>query len=131
MNTDAHAELDAMAPAKASVERLDTRHDAEARVHRPPGVILVRLGIAEIDEQPVADVLGDVAVEAADCFGAGFLGGTQHLAQVFRIQLLGERRRADQVAEHHRQLATLGIGESGSGPLCRRYGWPGGWLICG
>src|SRR4051794_7399804 len=33
---------------------------------------------------------------------------TDHLAQVFGIEARGERRRADQVAEHHRQLSPLG-----------------------
>ena len=39
---------------------------ARARPDRPLGIVLVRLRIAEIDEHPVAHVLGDKAAEALD-----------------------------------------------------------------
>ncbi len=39
--------------------------------------------------------------------------GAQHFAQVLRVESLGEASGAHQVAEHHRQLATLGLGGSG------------------
>src|SRR5580700_3185108 len=34
--------------------------------------------------------------------------GADHLPQVFRIEPRGQRRRADQIAKHHRQLPAFG-----------------------
>ena len=46
------------------------RPSCKPGAHRPLGVVLVRLRIAEIDEHAVAHVLGDEAVEAGDRLGA-------------------------------------------------------------
>ena len=51
-------------------------------------VVLVGLGIAEVDQQPVAQVLGDVPLEAADDLGAGLLVGPHRLAQALRTEPL-------------------------------------------
>ena len=48
---------------RQSADRLDHRQPG---AHRPLGIVLMRLRIAEIDQHPVAHVLGDKAVEAAD-----------------------------------------------------------------
>jgi hypothetical protein len=42
------------------------------RPHRPLGVILVRLRVAEVDQQPIAEILGDVACVGLDHLGRGF-----------------------------------------------------------
>ncbi len=67
------------------------------------------LRIAKIDQQSIADILGNIALEATDSLGANLLIGPDHVAQGFNVQLFGEGGRADQVAEHHGQLATLGF----------------------
>ena len=46
--------------------RLDERQPG---AHRALGIVLVRLRIAEIDEDAVAHVLGDEAAEAVTVFG--------------------------------------------------------------
>ena len=43
---------------------------AQPRAHRPLGIVLVRLRPAEVGQHAIAQVLGDVAVEAADDLGA-------------------------------------------------------------
>src|SRR5262245_35379651 len=68
------------------------------------------LGIAEVDQEPVAHITGEIAVEAADLLGAGLLIGQDHLAQVFGVEFLGERGGAYQITEQHRQLPPLGFG---------------------
>ena len=52
--------------AGKSADRLDHRQPG---AHRPLGIVLVRLRIAEIDQHAVAHVFGDKAVEAADGVG--------------------------------------------------------------
>ena len=85
MDADADAELDAAAVGEALVEGLETREDVEAGAHPPTRVVFVGLRIAEIDHEPVADILGDMPLEAAHRVGADLLISTQHLAQIFRV----------------------------------------------
>ena len=79
----------------------------------------MRLRVAEIDQHPVAHVLGDKAVEAADRLGDGAVVGADQLTQILRVKTGRQRGRADQIAEHHRQLPAFGVGGSRS---CRRHG---------
>ena len=43
-------------------------------------------------------------------FGNGAVIGADHLAQILRVKPRRERGRADEVAEHHGELAAFGIG---------------------
>ena len=80
----------------------------------------MRLRIAEIDQHPVAHVFGDKAVKAADRIGDGVVVGADQLAQILRVKTRRERGRADEIAEHHRQLAALGVNcRRGGGSRCR------------
>ena len=84
------------------------RDQLQPRPHRPLGVVLMRLRIAEIDQHAVAHVFRHEAAEAAHGLGDAFLIGRNDLAQVLGVHAGGERRRTDQVREHHRDLAALG-----------------------
>ena len=52
----------------------------------------MRLGIAKVDQQAIAEILGDMALKALDDRGTGGLIGPHHLPQVFRVELAGEAR---------------------------------------
>ena len=91
---------------RQSADRLDHRQPG---AHRPLGIVLMRPRIAEIDQHPVAHVLGDKAVEAADRIGDGAVVVADQLAQILRVKTRRERGRADEVAEHHRQLPAFGV----------------------
>jgi hypothetical protein len=91
------------------VEAADRVDDTQPCSHRPLGIVLMRSGVAEIDEHAVAHVLGDKAVEPGDDRGGRTMICGDDLAQILGIEARGERSRADQVAEHHRQLTALGI----------------------
>ena len=69
----------------------------------------MRPRIAEIDQHPVAHEFGDKAVVARDDAGNGVLIGADLLAQFLGVELRRQRRRADEIAEHHRQLPPLGV----------------------
>ena len=75
--------------------------------YRPLRIIFVGLGIAEVDEQTIAEILRDMPVKAGDHLGAGVLIGPHHLAQVFGVKLCRERGRTDQVTEEHGELAPF------------------------
>jgi hypothetical protein len=73
----------------------------------------MRLWVTEIDQHPVAHVLGDKAVEAPDRLADRAVVVPDQLPQILRVMTGRERGRANQVAEHHRQLPAFG------GDLCR------------
>jgi len=73
--------------------------------------------VAEINQHAIAHVFGDEAVEPGDGLGDGAVISGNDLAQILGIEARGERRRADEIAEHDCQLPALG-GE-GCWPGCR------------
>ena len=110
---------------------------AQAGSHGPLRVIFMRQGVAKVDEQAIAEILGDMPLKTGDDLGAGVLIGTHHLAQVFRVELAGEHGRIHQVTEQHGELQTFRIrrrrGDWGGLTLHRRDGrrgrqrhWRGG-----
>jgi hypothetical protein len=80
---------------------------------REPGVdsllciVLMRLRITEIGKHAVAHISGHDSLIVADDLGDAAMKERHHLAHVFRIKPRRERGRADQIAEHHRKLASL------------------------
>jgi hypothetical protein len=91
----------------------------EPGADRPLGIVLVRLGVAEVDQDPVAHILGDKPGEAPDCVGYAAVVGADDLAQILGIEARRQRGRTDQINEHHGQLAPLGLGGGGR-PYRRR-----------
>ena len=87
--------------------RLDQRQPG---AHGALGVMLVGLGIAEIGQHPVAHVLGDEPAGLGDLLGAAAVIGADDLAHVLGIEPSRQRGRADEVAEHDRELAALDTG---------------------
>ena len=93
-------------------QRVDCVDDGEPRSHRPFGVVLMRLRIAEIDQHPVTHVLGDKAGVLADGVGDTAVIGADQFPQILWIKPCRECRRADEIGKHHRQLAPFGVGGS-------------------
>ena len=69
----------------------------------------------------VAKYMGDETGEPADRVGDAAVIGADDLAQVLGVVARRQRRRADQIAEHHGQLAPLGLaGDHRCGSRCGR-----------
>ena len=101
----------------------DECSDGDGREPTPPHplrVVLARRGPAEVDEQPVAEVLGDGSAEAHHGAGGDLLVQPDEVAPLLGVELLRRRRRGDEVAEQHRQLAALAGRQRGSGLGGRR-----------
>ena len=76
------------------------------------------LRVAEIDQDSIAQVLRNIAVKLARGVGDGYLEGLDEFPIVLGIKFSGQRGRADQVSEHHRELPALGCRcASVAGPL--------------
>ena len=73
-------------------------------------IVLMRPGIAEIDQNAVAQILGHMALEACHLGGTGFLIAADDGAEIFRVEFLRNRRRANQIAEHQCQLPPFRFG---------------------
>jgi hypothetical protein len=95
--------------------------DSETGAYRPLSVVLVGDWVAEVNQEPITQVLGDVAPEALDDPCRGLLVSADDGTQFLRIEPFRQCRRAHQVAEHHRQLAAFAFGG------CRGDGGGGGW----
>ena len=93
-------------PCRQTADSVD---DGEPGADRPLGVVLVSFGIAEVDQYSIAHVLGDKPGEARDRIGDAAVIGADNLSQILGIEALRQRRRADEIAEHHGQLPTLGV----------------------
>src|SRR5215475_5287421 len=93
--------------------RLDIRYgvdECEPGAHGPFGIILLRAWIAEIDERAITHASGDHALVAnLDDLMDAVLIRVHHPQKVFRVQPRRKGSRADQVAKHYRQLASLGF----------------------
>jgi hypothetical protein len=96
-------------PAR-SIAGSKCRDNVQAGLHRAARIVLVRLRIAEVDEQSVAEILRDLPFEAVNDRGTGALIVAHDCSPVFGIESLGQRRRPDQIAEHHGKLAALAGG---------------------
>jgi hypothetical protein len=82
------------------------------------------LGIAEVHQQAIAEVLGNMPIKALDDLGTELLIGAHYLPEVFRIQLASEGSRVHEITEQHRELAPLGVRR-------RRSSGDGGGLMSG
>jgi len=129
-----NADADLQGAWEARVEVIQGLDNFQARPYGPLGVIFMGRGIAEVHQQSIAQVLGNVTLIALAYCGTGLLIGLYHLSQIFRVKLSGERGGAYQVTEQHRELPALGFYRTWlsreSGRLGRkRGGRSGGGLL--
>ena len=118
VDAEPHGELDTVLCRQAGIQGGDGLDNAQAGVHRAPGLVFMGRGVAKIDQQPIAEILGDMTLVVLDDLGRGLLVGAHHGAQVFGVELAGELRGAHQVTEQHRELPSFRL----RGRTSRRYG---------
>src|SRR5262249_12131371 len=95
--------------------------------HGPLGVILMRQRVAEVNQQAITEVLGDMPLIARNHLRTGPLIGPYYLPQFFRVELVSQTGGVDQITEQHGELATFGVGKvrhwssRGGRAVCRRW----------
>ena len=99
--------------------RLDQR---EPGTHGAFGIVLVGLGIAEIDQYAIAHVPSDETSGLDDEIGAATVVRTDDPLHVLGVEPGRERGRTNEVAEHDREMAALGVGPWGGRRGLRRSG---------
>lgn len=85
----------------------DRVYDGEARAYGAFGIVLAGRGITKIDQDSIALVLGDEALELRRDPGCDLMEGDDLVVDIFGVALHGQGHRADQMAGHDRQLAPL------------------------
>ena len=101
-------DADAHGQSPVPVEATDGGDDVERGRQRLLGVVLVGLGPAEAEEDPVAAVPLDVAAEAAGDGDRLVLVGLDQVAVLSASVVARELGRAHEVAEDHGDVAQLG-----------------------
>jgi hypothetical protein len=109
MDAQAHGQLHPPLLLQAGIEWSHRLHHSQPRPYRPLRIIFVRLGVAEVDQQAIAEILRDMSLIASDHFGAGLLIGPNHLAPFFGVELAGQHGRVHQITEQHGELAPFGV----------------------
>jgi hypothetical protein len=120
-----HRETRPLVGSEGGIEGRHRLHNCEASADSPFRVILARGGPAEVDEQPIAESLGNVVAEAGHGSGGGLLVLRDDIAPLLGIEVRAELGRADEVAEEHRQLAPL-ADFGGAGCRLYQFSWSRG-----
>ena len=79
----------------------------------PLRLIFMGMGVAEVHQEPIAQVLRHIAIKVLYNGGGGFLVGTHDGAVIFGVKLAGERCRLDEIAEQHRDVPPFGLDRIG------------------
>src|SRR5262245_32444302 len=70
----------------------------------------------KIDQHAITQVLGDEAFELPDGAIRARMESGDDISQILWVQSYGQCRRANEIAEHHRELTTLSFGRTRRGP---------------
>jgi hypothetical protein len=112
VDAESYGELDTVLCRQTGVQGGDGLNNAQASVHGTPGLVFMGCGVAKVDQQPIAEVLGNMPLVVLDDLSRGLLVGAHHGAQVFGVELTGELRGTHEVAEQHRELAPFCVGST-------------------
>ena len=85
VDADAHRER-GVERRHAAAEALDLLDDLQPGAHRALRIVLVRPGVAEIDQHAVAHEVADMPLESPDDFAAAALIGGDDLVQILGVE---------------------------------------------
>jgi hypothetical protein len=70
-DAEPQGELHTVLRRQASIEGGNSLDNAQASVHGAPGIVFMGGGVAKIHEQPIAEILSDMAPVGLDDLGRG------------------------------------------------------------
>ncbi len=108
MNPDSRLQPGQRPSMNVGIEIAQLLEQCQSRARGALGIVLVRGGIAEVDEDAVAEHLRDESAEPLHDRQRESLVATQQRAEIFRIQSFGQVRGTHQVDELDRQKAAFG-----------------------
>ena len=98
--------------------------DRKCSACRALGVVLMRERVAKQAHQTVAKFFRDMTAHFGNRCGSGIKVCANEIAPLLRVKLCRNAGRADQIAEHHREIAAF-TGRPGSIDRQRRGWWSG------
>jgi len=101
-------------------------HHPQSGPHGALGVIFVGQGVAEVDQQAIAQILRDMPLKTGDDLGAGLLIRPHHLAPLLGVELTSKHGRVYQFTEQDRELTAFGLWSAGFGRRAIRHAREGG-----
>src|SRR5215470_4643179 len=107
MDAQTESELDTFGLLESLIQVSHGSKNSQPSSYCSLRIIFVSLGIAEIHQETIAQELGNMSVKTLDHFSTHGLIRTYHITPVFRVELAGEFRGIDQVAEHDGELTTF------------------------
>ena len=87
MYPDTESELDTFGLLQTCIQVSQSRKHSQTSPYCSLGIILMREGIAKIDEESIPEQLGDMPIVALDNVGTHPLIGTDHVPVLFRVEL--------------------------------------------
>jgi hypothetical protein len=93
--------------AGRGLHRADRIEDGKTGAHGLLSVMLVRRGVAKIDQHPIAQILGDKAVKLRHHTRGDLVEGGDPIVHVLGVRIGRKGGRAEHAADHDRQLAPL------------------------
>jgi hypothetical protein len=109
MDTDSRREPDAVSLFEPQIAVLQGIEEPETGRDRTLRGIFVALRVAEVHQEPIAQVLGNIAIIVLDDLGTDPLIRPHHLPILFGVELGGELCGVYEVTEQHRELAAFGL----------------------
>src|SRR5215475_14386546 len=109
MDTETHGQSDTMLLLQTTIEVPHALDHPQSGPHGALGIVFMGLRIAKVDEEPIAEVLGDMSVKVLNDLSADSLVGPDDLSEVFGIELTGQSGRVHQVTKQHGELAAFGL----------------------
>ena len=97
-------------PGVLAVQLAERSLDGERGAHRAFGIVLLRDRVAEERHDPVAELLQHVAAQPGHRRRGLVEIGVDEVAPVLGVKLRRKTGRPDEIAEHHRDRATFGVG---------------------
>jgi hypothetical protein len=91
------------------IQRLYRIQNSQPGIDRPFRIVFMGIGISKVDQQPIAHVFGDIAIEPTNRLGTSVEKTSGHVLEVFRIHPARQGGRIHQITKHHRQLTTFGL----------------------
>jgi hypothetical protein len=113
VDADADRQLHPRAPRQTSIECPHGFHNPQTSADGAAGIVFMRLGVAKVHQQPIPEILGNMAVKALNDCGGGLLVGADDLSPIFWVELASQQGRVDQVTKEHGELAPFRLWRRG------------------
>src|SRR5215468_11444968 len=110
MNPYTDGELDALGLLQTGIEVSHGSKNSQPSPYCSLRIIFMGMGVAKVDQETIAKVLGNIAIIALDNVGTHPLIRPYHVPVLFGVELAGKFGRVHQIAKHDSELPSFRVG---------------------